>query len=204
MGFKGQPFTWSNNWECDQRIQERLDRAVANAAWITQYPSITVTHKLLLGSDHCPLVVSLMPKAERVKRQIRFEGAWLEQEECGEIVRSTWQKRVEANRRNTIQIKLGQCRNKLHKWSKQHNLNNRRRIEELQKQLEGVQHRSQGNFDKQTEIHIKRLLDEAWTREEEYWRQKSRIQSLKAGDRNTKYFHQSTIQRRRENTIRRL
>lgn len=48
------------------------------------------------------------------------------------------------------------------------------------------------------------MLEETWTREEQYWRQQSRVQWLRAGDRNTKVFHQTTVESRRKNAIRRL
>lgn len=37
--------------------------------------------------------------------------------------------------------------------------------------------------------------------EKDYWRLKSRIQWLKAGDKNTKFFHSKTKQRRSYNRI---
>ncbi|XP_028790032.1 uncharacterized protein LOC114746021 [Neltuma alba] len=47
-------------------------------------------------------------------------------------------------------------------------------------------------------------IEEAWEREEVYWWQRSRIQWLNAGDRNTRFFHSCTIQRRVRNKIVRL
>ena len=44
-------------------------------------------------------------------------------------------------------------------------------------------------------------LGEIWKREEKYWYQRFRIKWLNYGDKNTKFFHQSTIQRRRQNKV---
>jgi hypothetical protein len=47
-------------------------------------------------------------------------------------------------------------------------------------------------------------MEERKSQEDILWRQKSRIQLLKEGDRNTKFFHRSTIQRRHANHITQL
>lgn len=59
LGFKGQLFTWTNNWEGIHLIKERLNRAKANATWVTKFLSITIICKLMIGYDHCPMVVTL-------------------------------------------------------------------------------------------------------------------------------------------------
>ena len=44
-------------------------------------------------------------------------------------------------------------------------------------------------------------MEERAKQEEILWRQKSCIRWLKEGERNTKFFHRSTIQRRMHNNI---
>ncbi|OMO61797.1 reverse transcriptase [Corchorus capsularis] len=44
-------------------------------------------------------------------------------------------------------------------------------------------------------------LKEMWTREEQYWFQRSRIKWLREGDANTNFFHQTTVERKQFNKI---
>lgn len=47
-------------------------------------------------------------------------------------------------------------------------------------------------------------LDELWSREEIHWHQRSRVRWLQTGDKNSKFFHMSTIQRRKRNSIKKI
>ena len=48
---------------------------------------------------------------------------------------------------------------------------------------------------------ITRLLEKAYLEEEEYWKQRSRIQWLQCGDRNSGYFHAITRGRKQVNKL---
>ena len=48
---------------------------------------------------------------------------------------------------------------------------------------------------------LQKQLEERYKQEEILWRQKSRVRWLKEGERNTKFFHASTMQRRMQNII---
>lgn len=50
-------------------------------------------------------------------------------------------------------------------------------------------------------MSLSRTVDYIWRQEECYWQQRSRVQWLNEGDANTKFFHQSTLQRRRRNKV---
>ena len=51
------------------------------------------------------------------------------------------------------------------------------------------------------EKNLLKQLEDQRQQEEILWKQKSRIRWLKEGERNTKFFHRSTIQRRMHNNI---
>ena len=54
------------------------------------------------------------------------------------------------------------------------------------------------------EKRIQQLLNERYSQEEILWRQKSRVQWLKEGERNTSFFHRTMIQRCHSNRIHKL
>lgn len=51
---------------------------------------------------------------------------------------------------------------------------------------------------------VQKNINELWKREELYWSQWSRLKWLDGGDRNTKFFHASTLQRRGRNRLHRI
>lgn len=96
---------------------------------------------------------------------------------------------------------------KVNDWNKLNFGNSFKRKNRLKAWLNGIQIAQEINFsycldclEKNLKSELKNVLKE----EELYWYQQSRVQWLKDGDKNTKFFHLSTIIRRRENKIERL
>ena len=86
-------------------------------------------------------------------------------------------------------------------WSRRVFPNNRKKIGAIMEKIAEIQ-------DKEVTVQgcneveeMMRKLDSIWKREEKYWMQRSRVKWLENGDKNTKFFHQATIQRRRKNKI---
>ncbi|KAL9659107.1 hypothetical protein QQ045_021150 [Rhodiola kirilowii] len=59
VGFKGNPFTWSNNQSGADRIWERLDCTLVNGLALAEFPRLQVSHLERICSDHCPLLIEL-------------------------------------------------------------------------------------------------------------------------------------------------
>lgn len=57
LGFRGDPFIWSNNQQGQNNILERLDRAIATSQWRTTNPHAVVTHLPRIVSDHAPILL---------------------------------------------------------------------------------------------------------------------------------------------------
>jgi len=49
--------------------------------------------------------------------------------------------------------------------------------------------------------HLQEQIHNLWLQEEQYWTMRSRINWLRWGDKNTKFYHATTIQRRQHNKI---
>jgi hypothetical protein len=91
----------------------------------------------------------------------------------------------------------------LQTWSKKTVGSVSRRIEKLRKGLEHINLNlpwSVQDMKRRTEKELDSLLEQ----EEVYWRQRSRINWLKEGDRNTKFFHKKATWRAKKNKIERL
>lgn len=77
-------------------------------------------------------------------------------------------------------------------------------VDQLTLELENCRH---GVLDKDKKLRVEELISEiekAWDREEMFWWQRSRVGWLKSGDRNTMFFHSSTVQRRMRNKVTKL
>ena len=91
LGFSGPKFTWTNKRGIADLIQCRLDRCWANPAWKAFFDEANVTHLAKVNSDHCPLLLRLMPsEREELNRPFRFQSIWLSHNEFPDIVKEAW------------------------------------------------------------------------------------------------------------------
>lgn len=103
-----------------------------------------------------------------------------------------------------VQARLINCRNVLRRWSRVAYPNSRKRIDALMKEVEGIK---SGILNSEKVIEIERITKEVeklWEIEEKYWGQRSRLNWLKFGDQNSRFFHAVTAQRRQRNKVTRI
>ena len=98
--------------------------------------------------------------------------------------------------------KIYRCRKAISAWKRSNPSNNEKVIELLKAKLDQAQ--NEDSLSTEEELEIKWQLCAAYREEKIFWRQKSRAIWLREGDRNTKYFHAKTKQRRARNRITKL
>lgn len=76
LEFKGNAFTWTNNQMEEANICERIDRAMANVEWRQHFPKAQVFQQVVLGYDHCPLILNCALPLKRVPKLFKFESMW--------------------------------------------------------------------------------------------------------------------------------
>ncbi|XP_038979184.1 uncharacterized protein LOC120109519 [Phoenix dactylifera] len=174
LGFTGPHFTWCNNRLGMARVWERIDRVYAMPGWLQRFPDFLVRHLPRIASDHCPVLVST-PYTFPVHCPFRFEKVWLSYPRSWEVVREAWQMPVRGDVMYRVTRKLEQP-------DADCNGGIRRRL--------GI---SSGGWRRRRHPLPGGVLEA-----------KVQIQWIREGDRNTRFFHQSTIIRRHRNRIGRI
>lgn len=85
MFSKGFWYIWSNKQGGSDDRKSQLDRAVVNTGWPNDFLDSEVCVEALGISDHCPLVVSVIPEIQR-RRPSKIFNFWMHHKEF----KSTW------------------------------------------------------------------------------------------------------------------
>lgn len=201
MGFVGQQFTWVNSTTNLNPIRSRLDRGVCNMNWQIQFPESQITHLPRIASDHCPIMLSLQsnhhPRSQF--KPFKFFMMWIDHPDYKRLVNQVWQ-----TQSLSLEDKISETAKQLQVWNKETFGNIFSQKKTILKRLAGIQNALDRNvnpylhrLERELQLHLTDIME----KEEKYWLQKSRITWLKEGDRNTKFFHLSTLIRRRRNKL---
>ncbi|XP_024155775.1 uncharacterized protein LOC112163733 [Rosa chinensis] len=124
---------------------------------------------------------------------------WFQQETYPELVKRKWQ-----NYNRDIISKVNMLASDLQKWNTNVVGNIFRKKRKLLARITGIQEslcKKHNPFLLNLEEDLIREYEQIRDQEAVYWQQKSRVTWLQNGDRNTKFFHLSTMVRRRRNKI---
>ncbi|CAM8965988.1 unnamed protein product [Rhodiola kirilowii] len=203
LGYKGLPYTFSNRRPGLLETKARLDRAFSNVQWKTMFDRYEVSHLITASSDHLPLLVDFRKKINCARYNLfRFEPMWLRHDEFRGFLEQCWGRRDRDYQ--DLSLKLKGCGRELATWNRVVFGKVQKRIADLKDQIELQKSRFRTDEVIERETKLQRELDEWLAREELLWRQRSRVEWLREGDSNTKFFHSRASQRRRKNTVEKI
>ncbi|XP_060968323.1 uncharacterized protein LOC115710989 [Cannabis sativa] len=207
LPYEGDRFTWVKNRKAVTTIKERLDWVFTNHLWSSIFEVPTVSHLDFFSSDHRAIattVTSLHSTAAPPQKhsRFRFEKLWLADPESKEIISSCWSDVSHPDSITNITQKLECCAKSLQQWHIRKYGHMKKRIDEAQSTVTTLNNIS--NHSPTTAASLKTsesILDDLLEQEEMYWQQRSRIDWLQLGDRNTKFFHSKASARKANNKI---
>ncbi|CAN0886591.1 Transposon TX1 uncharacterized 149 kDa protein [Linum grandiflorum] len=201
IGFTGPPFTWSNRSHTPSSVIEcRLDRFLISPEVLSNFETAKVHHLTDVGSDHRAISLQLSPPVTAHHHStFRFGNRWLSNPEVMEIVSSSWAEPVEGSHMFTLHTKLKRLRHSLHSWSRNGTSNYAWKIQQLRSSIDHLRNISPPPWNEISTLEEE--LSASCAHEAAYWRIKSRNDWILPGDRNTSFFHCTTIINRHFNHI---
>lgn len=195
LAYGGAYFTWWNKRDEDP-IGKKLDRALVNGDWLRVFPNSHAYFDAGGVSDHARCLIKLAGAQDETRKPFRFFNFLAENEEFLPSIQESWSTSTRLYHSRTalsdFHRKLKQLKPVLRALNRTHygDLPNRTRqaFEELcECQNRVLADPNSENFTQAAEASDK------WNRlariEEKFYRQKSCIRWLQAGDQNTTFFH---------------
>lgn len=195
LGYSGPAYTWANNQQERRLILERLDRGLCVPEWLTIFPNTKVFHLPSYSSDHLPVLLRTEPQAKKGVRPFRIEQWWYRHPDfkdiCAKAVRQgegTWQ---------------GSCQNlkkEIRRWSEGRKDPNWE-LKKIEKEMGTLLLSPQSQNIRDRIAYLQSEYQKYIAAQEEYWLQRSRLNWSLMGDQNTRFFHTTTMIRRRTNHV---
>jgi len=200
-------YTWSNRRSGHQHIACRLDRFLVTEELMETGSDLDSLILPKAGSDHWPLALQLSLGEPPKFKPFRFEKFWLSHPDFTRLAKHWWEQ-AEVNQGSCMykfQQRLKNFKQHLKSWNKNNFGNIHQSLRLIESRLEEIQaifiSGSRTIELMQEEEQLRLQLEERKTQEEILWKQKSRVQWLKEGERNTKFFHRTVMHRRHINRI---
>lgn len=158
-----------------------------------------------LRGVYCSVGRHPWPQPDPIQHGFRFEAAWLRAGDYREVTEKAWAAGSDGSKSlRSVCKNLQDLAGTLRDWSKISFGSVRKEIQKLERKLKTLRNSMVDDNVLSEERMVEQKLCELFEREEIMARQRSRVDWLKEGDRNTAFFHARASARRRTNRIKSL
>lgn len=183
----GDSFTWGGK-RYDLYIRCKLDRCFGNKMWFKMFPVATQVFLDKRGSDHRPILISLVASNDFYRGSFKFDKRFLNKPLVKDTILRCWSMAHKGGF-GSVTDKIREVRKGLSLWKKESNVNSLDNIKKIEIALKLEQSSFYPKFNHIW--YLKKELMFAYKEEEAYWSHRCRDHWVLEGDRNTKFFHNS-------------
>lgn len=151
---------------------------------------------LTISSDHYALFLDYCDQSGGFRKRFRFENAWVQEADCRIKVEEGWR----AGDHASLQDQIQRCGEGLQQWGNELRARFKKKMAYCRDRIAALKG-SNATADVEAIKNCKHELGMLLEQQEIYWKQRSKQFWLKAGDANTKYFHNFASSRRKKNSF---
>eukprot|EP00253_Pinus_taeda_P004501 PITA_04501 len=200
-------FTWNNKRGGGSHVASKLDRFIISEDLMLIGQEIIVRVLPFGGSDHFLVQMEIQGIGTPRNRPFRFENIWLSHPEFISNIEKWWAEdlHIQGTRMFLLHKILKHIKLRLKDWNKNDFGNifvGKKFVENKMQELNQAMIKEGFDKDKSDQVKKHQQDWENFCKQEEiFWIQKSRVQWLIEGERNTRLFHRSTMANNAHNRI---
>ncbi|XP_019460146.1 PREDICTED: uncharacterized protein LOC109359906 [Lupinus angustifolius] len=193
---RGSAFTWSNRRRGNALTEKRLDRSLCNKEWIDFWSQVACCTLPRISSDHHPILLCSDYGQLGVPAQFKFQKMWLHHQDCSRLVEEVWQRSISGCSMSILSQKLKLMKKEFKVWNVEvfglvsHKVT--LALDAVALIQDNIARNGPNDDNLEEDRVAQQTLIQALTIEEEFWKQKSRLNWFTSGDRNTSFFHRVT------------